>query len=326
MAKLDQSIFEKLTEPGPRFPWIKKWLTDEVWSSSLYKDSKITDFLFQGEEVVNSFESLISSSAPRVYDELTSPSDSRKRLFDYLTSPDTAIVIFDGLSLREIPIIIILAEKSGFKVGTVDCSVSATPSETTDFIDREFGCGNIGPSQIQARHELKEKGISAFYHGDYNHPFSSDYEGNPLLLWSPFPDSTYRDSGAKFVNHFENIHAFFETVWMNTVQQIKGKKRIIVTSDHGYIFFGTGMDFVRSQGEVKALNEYFGNDRWISLSKKPDFPTSDDIYVDHSRKVAMIKGRVKTKSTGDAASRLYKHGGLSLMEMITPWIELETTS
>jgi len=39
--------------------------------------------------------------------------------------------------------------------------------------------------------------------------------------------------------------------------------------------------------------------------------------------LAMIKGRVKTKSTGDAASRLYKHGGLSLMEMLVPWIEIE---
>jgi hypothetical protein len=35
----------------------------------------------------------------------------------------------------------------------------------------------------------------------------------------------------------------------------------------------------------------------------------------------MIKGRVKTRSTG-ATARLYKHGGLYLMEMLTPWIEV----
>ncbi len=325
MAKLEPSVFEKLTQPGPRLPWIKKWLTDEVWSLARYKGSKITDFLFQGEEFVNSFESLISSAASRVYDELTSPSDSRKKLLDFLTSADKAIVILDGLSLREVPLVIMLAERSGFEVRNIECSVSATPSETTDFIDREFGCGQIGPSQIQGRRELKEKGICAFYYGDYNSPFYGDYGGHPLLLWSPFPDSTYRDSGAKFVNHFENIHAFFETVWMNTVQQIKGKKTLVITSDHGYVFFGTGMDFVRSQAELKALNEYFGNERWISLEKKPSPPASDDLYIDPLRKVAMIKGRVKTKSTGEAASRLYKHGGLSLMEMIVPWIEIVIT-
>ena len=324
MAKLEQSVFEKLTQPGPRLPWIKKWLTDEVWSLTRYKGLKITDFLIQGEEIVNSFESLISAAAGRVYDELTSPSDSRKKLLEFLTSAEKAIVILDGLSLREIPVVIMLAEKSGYTVTSIDCSVSAAPSETTDFIDREFGCGQIGPSQIQGRRELKEKGICAFYHGDYNQRFSGDYGDHPLLLWSPFPDSTYRDSGAKFVNHFENIHAFFETVWMNTVQQIKGKKTLVITSDHGYVFFGTGMDFVRSQAELKALNEYFGNERWISLEKKPSPPASDDLNIDPLRKVAMIKGRVKTKSTGEAASKLYKHGGLSIMEMIIPWIELET--
>jgi len=323
MAKLEISVFEKLTQPGSRLPWIKKWLTDEVWSLSRYNRLKIYDFLFQGEEIVNSFESLISSAAGRVYDELTSPSDSRKKLLDFLTSADKAIVILDGLSLREIPVVIMLAEKSGYTVTNIDCSVSATPSETIDFIDREFGCGEISPSQIQGRRELKEKGICAFYHGDYNLPFFGDYGGHPLLLWSPFPDSTYRDSGAKFVSHFENIHAFFETVWMNTVQQIKGKRNIVITSDHGYIFFGTGMDFVRSQVEVKALNEYFGNERWISLAKKPAPPASDDVYIDNLRKVAIIKGRIKTKSTGEGGARLYKHGGLSLMEMIIPWIELE---
>jgi hypothetical protein len=36
----------------------------------------------------------------------------------------------------------------------------------------------------------------------------------------------------------------------------------------------------------------------------------------------MLKGRVRTASTGKAASLKYKHGGLSLMEMVTPWIEI----
>jgi len=142
-------------------------------------------------------------------------------------------------------------------------------------------------------------------------------------VWSSFPDLTYKDSGARFENHFENIHVQFETAWMNIVQAIKGKQRIIITSDHGYIFFGTGMDFPRSSSEMRGLNDCFGNDRNVSLEEKPDIPVSDDIYRCESQKTAMIKGRVRTKSTGDAARKLYKHGGLSLMEMITPWIELE---
>ena len=59
------------------------------------------------------------------------------------------------------------------------------------------------------------------------------------------------------------------------------------------------------------------------MIEKPNPPASDDVYQDTSRQLALIKGRGQTCSTGDAATKLYKHGGLSLMEMLTPWVELE---
>ncbi|MDQ1240372.1 MAG: hypothetical protein QG577_2558, partial [Thermodesulfobacteriota bacterium] len=163
----------------------------------------------------------------------------------------------------------------------------------------------------------------AIYSGSHTQPIQLPQDGNPLLIWSAFPDNTYKDSGARFESHFENLHIMFETAWVNTVQRILSKKKIIITSDHGYIFFGTGMDFPRTAKELKALNSYFGNDRNVSLDKKPQVPASDDVYVDEACRVAVLKGRVKTRSTGDAGTKLYKHGGLSVMEMLTPWIELE---
>ena len=39
--------------------------------------------------------------------------------------------------------------------------------------------------------------------------------------------------------------------------------------------------------------------------------------------VSMIRGRVQTHPRGEAARKLYKHGGLSLMKMLTPWVILE---
>jgi hypothetical protein len=324
MEKVGHALFEKLINPGPRLPWIKDWFLNEVWSCDRYKKNERMDFLHKGEEEINRFESLISSAASRIYEELFSITDTTKRLLNALSNPDTAVVVYDGLSIREIPIILTLAEKSGFKLTNVDTSLAAIPSESIDFIEKELPCGRVAPPQLQGRKELKEKGISAIYHSNYTLALTGEYERFPLLVWSTFPDLTYRDSGAKFENHFENIHVLFETAWINTVQQIKGKRKIIVTSDHGYIFFGTGMDFPRTPSEQKELNNYFGNDRYILLSESSHPPQSDDVFVDTLHNVAMVKGRVKTKSTGDAASRLYKHGGLSLMEMMTPWIELET--
>jgi hypothetical protein len=323
MDSLGIPLFERLVQPGPRLPWLKDYLLNELWSLRRFQNRNPADYLITGEKEISFLELLIAASADRIYCELLSPSDPNKKLIHLLENPETAVVIFDGLSLREAPLIQLLAAKSGFKLMELDTSLAAAPSETLDFIERELGCGRIAPSQLPNRKDLKEKNIVMIYHGNYNQPISGEYKNQSLLVWSSFPDETYRDSGAKFERHFENILAFFETAWLNIIQQIKDKKKILITSDHGYIYFGTGLDFPRTSSEIAEINQFFGNDRHVYLSEKPMPPMSDDIYIDPSQKVAMIKGRVKTRSTGTAASKLYKHGGLSLMEMITPWIELE---
>ena len=295
MDTLDQTLFNRLIESGPRLAWIIDWLLKEVWSPERYRNLSPIEFLCEGEEKLNRFEMLVASAADRIYGELLSAPESKRNLLTALSDPDTAVVVFDGLSIREVPMILALAEKSGFPVALIGTSQAAIPSETIDFIARELPCGPAAPSQLQTRKELKEKGIVTIYSGNITQPISGEYESFPLLVWSAFPDITYKDSGARFESHFENIHALFETAWINIVQAIKGKKRIIITSDHGYIFFGTGMDFPRSPNEMRALNAYFGNDRNVSLKGKPDTIISDDIFIAQSQSVAMIKGRVRTR-------------------------------
>lgn len=322
MSLLSQELLAELIKPGSRLPWIKEWLLSKIWTSKSYDSLTPTEYLKTGEIEINRFEELISSSADRIYQEMISSPEIIKNLLDFLTE-GTAIIVFDGLSLREIPIIIKLAIQSGFIASEIDCSIAAIPSETLNYIQREFPCGKISPSQLPNRLELKNLGISTIYTNNITQQLDIPSETNPLLLWSAFPDNTYTDSGAKFENHFENIQVQFETVWVNTAQQIKGRNRIIVTSDHGYVFFGTGMDANRTSAELRELNKYFGNNRNILLSVNPEPPVSADLIVDEKNEVVMLKGRVKTRSTGEAASRLYKHGGLSFMEMLTPWIVLE---
>ncbi|MBC8393681.1 MAG: hypothetical protein H8E17_14085 [Deltaproteobacteria bacterium] len=323
MDTLDRTLFNRLIESGPRLAWIIDWLLKEVWSTERYQNLNPIEFLRSGEEKLNRFEMLVASAADRIYGELLSAPAASRNLLSALSDSDTAVIVFDGLSIREVPMILTLADKSGFLVSLIGTSQAAIPSETIDFINRELPCGHIAPSQLETRKELKEKGIVAIYSKNITHPISGEYDSSPLLVWSSFPDVTYKDSGAKFENHFENIHALFETTWINIVQSIKGKRKIVITSDHGYIFFGTGMDFPRSSSEMKTLNAYFRNNRNVSLGEKPDTPVSDDVFIVQSQNIAMVKGRVRTRSTGEAASRLYRHGGLSLMEMITPWIVLE---
>jgi len=321
VLSLTNDLLDTFIKPGPRLPWIKKWLIDNVWTLPLYESFSHIEYLKSGEEKVNMFEEILCSAADRTYRELMSPPLPEKSLLNVLKE-NTAVIVFDGLSLREIPIILRLSKKSDLTVREISCSIAAIPSETIDFIEREFQCGKISPSQLPGRNELRSKGITAIYTNNITQGINAPENNSPLLIWSAFPDNTYTDSGSRFENHFENIHIQFETAWMNTVQQIKGRKTLIVTSDHGYVFFGTGLD--RTSPDIRELNSYFGNNRNTLLSNNPNPPKSDDIIIDEAEGVAMVKGRIKTRSTGEAAMKLYKHGGLSLMEMLIPWVVLET--
>ena len=67
-----------------------------------------------------------------------------------------------------------------------------------------------------------------------------------LLVWSAFPDYRYKERDARFPELFENLHNMLMTAWQNSVQDILQNapgRRILVTSDHGYVFFGSGCSF-----------------------------------------------------------------------------------
>lgn len=53
-------------------------------------------------------------------------------------------------------------------------------------------------------------------------------------------------------------------------------------------------------------------------------PSHPDLRVMLDRDLALLQGRVQTHPTGAGASRLYKHGGLSLMESLVPWLALKS--
>ena len=137
-----------------------------MWSPERYQSLSPVEFLRSGEEETNRFEMLAASAADRIYGELLSGPDPSKNMLGALSDPDAAAVVFDGLSIREVPMILALADKAGLPVSLIATSQAAIPSETMDFIERELPCGHIAPSQLQTRRELREKGIVAIYSKD----------------------------------------------------------------------------------------------------------------------------------------------------------------
>lgn len=325
MPSLTRAVFDRLTAPGPRLPWLRDWLLGEVWTLARYESLGPSAFLQQGERLVNELEEVLAAAAPRLYDELLGDPSPDRDIREFLTRRrPCAAVVLDGLSLREIPMILRLAEEGGRQVAEVGMATAATPSETMDFIEQRLRVGRIGPSQLPGRQNLRGIGVEAFYYDHEGQRHQLPAECPALCLWSGFPDQTYQDSGARFANHFAELHRRLEAVWRNTVQGVPAGRTILVTSDHGYVFFGHGLSAHRDNAAIRPLTEWLGGERWRKLEPGEEPPAHPDLTPIPHRRVAMIRGRVQTHPPGPASTRLYKHGGLSLMEMLTPWIVLES--
>lgn len=315
------SMFEMLTQPSYRLPAVQEWLRNEVWSDTNFKSLSPQQYLEQGERLVLKTEELLLGTALNLYDELVAESLKMPRLVDaFRHEQPTAIVVFDGCSIREIPLLIDLARRTGFELIESGYSYAALPSETISFVNQRIIGKELSPSRLENRKELTQQGITAYYYDTSIRSFEIRSNGS-LLLWSSFPDGTYMNFEARSSEHFESIVKQFDVAWQRTVLAIPRGYRIIITSDHGYVYLGTRMESERRADEaLKILN----NDRFRVFDTNETLPCDvPELQVIPSLRLAMLRGRIKNRPQGPSGNKAFRHGGMSLMEMITPWIVLE---
>lgn len=325
MAALDADLLAQLTAPVARLPGLEHWLLDEVWSPASFAAAGRSpkNYLLAGERKVNERESLLGAAADGVYQELLQPQgESRTVSAFFKAERRSAAVIFDGCSLRELPRLLELAAASRRPVLELGCSRAAVPSETNRFVaDRlGFGLPEIGPSQLTSRRELRQVGVRYYYFGQLAHYHTIEDSDDAILAWCRFPDQRYTDSTAVDEGLFDGIWDGFESVWRNTVQALPPDRTVLVTSDHGYVFVKSGFSDTRLKDADRALDgkrfRYFENGEALP-------PPAPGLRVDSERRLAILAGRGHNRPQAPSASQsVYRHGGLSLMEMLTPWLVL----
>ena len=106
MNALDSSLLLSLTAPRLRLPGLEIWLRNEVWNDAAFDRAGRSpkDYLLAGERLVNERESLLATTAPQVYSELTTVAVPDRTVSAFFANtPRSAAVVFDGCSLRELP-------------------------------------------------------------------------------------------------------------------------------------------------------------------------------------------------------------------------------
>jgi hypothetical protein len=160
MPSLSREVVDRIVAPGPRVPWIEEWLLGSVWTGQRYDELGPVQYLERGEHEVNDIEEVLAAAAPRVYHELLDAPALGRDVRRFLDGPaPCAVVVFDGMSVREIPLALRLASRSQLEVKETGVALAAVPSETVQFVEQRLGTGRVSPSQLPTRRDLKERGI-----------------------------------------------------------------------------------------------------------------------------------------------------------------------
>lgn len=322
---LDRNVLDDLTKPGPRLPGLTRWLIEDVWTLARYQalGQKPSAYLLEGESMIHRRETVLTLAGDSIYGELAAPPPQERTIRGFLhRHPDGAVVILDGCSIREMPRLMELAQASGRAILESGCSRAAVPSETEQFIADRTGLSLpiIAPNDLPGRRELRDQGIRAYWFRQPTEKQTVEQTDKALLLWMRFPDMRFMDTHASSPELFDSIWDMLQTVWMRTVQGMPNSKPVLITSDHGYVFLGQGLSEPRLQGVDKPLD----GKRFKFFEPHEPLPEKrPGLWVDQARRLAVLAGRAHNRPQAPSPSQsLYRHGGLSVMEMLTPWLVL----
>lgn len=236
-----------------------------------------------------------------------------------------AVLILDGLSLREMPWLLQGAQERGFTLHEATAYASELPGETNEFA-RALGFNSR--SQLQNNgggllHKLQPAGTECV-----DMPWK-DCEGlisgSPnWVFWHHWPDSKVHDGagagqGLDILTRDAAAQLASDDFW-GLVERLATGRRLVITSDHGYAATGY---FPDADGEVgQFLKQTFASGR--STKGEGDAgpfvpPVAMNIESPHGPYLLAV-GRRKWRSQGGYPT--LTHGGLSLLEVLSPFVEI----
>lgn len=236
-----------------------------------------------------------------------------------------AVLILDGLSLREMPWLLQGAKERGFKLHEVSANASELPGETNEFA-RALGLGSrsqlqnnggglahrLQPAQTESL-DMPWKDCQGLVNGAPN-----------WVFWHHWPDSKIHDAavagqGLDTLTKDAADQLTSDDFW-SFVERLATGRRLVITSDHGYAATGY---FPDAEGDVgQHLKKTFSSGRSVAgVGEAGPFvpPVALQLNSPHGAHLLAL-GRRKWKSQGGYPT--LTHGGLSLLEVLSPFVEL----
>lgn len=300
-----------------REPVIKEAATKEITQRDR-EIGKLDHFLStSGWDLWNDFGSAVERNASRILSWWSQPFDAK------------AILILDGLSLRELPWVLQGANARGYTVHNVSALASELPPETNEFAN---ALGFSSRSNLQNNgggrsHRLAPMRTECAALAWKDCAKLVDSSPN-WIFWHEWPDNKVHDGASAGQGLDQLTRDTAEQLTSDDFWDFVGAfaqgRRLIITSDHGYA--ATGLFFDATGEQAQYLKETFRSGRsragktLTELDPGPFVPPAA-LAIDGPHGPHLLAlGRWKWKSQGGYPT--LTHGGLSLLEVLCPHIEL----
>lgn len=290
-SRLRASHIKLLVEHEDPIEAVWKILSEEIWTPS----DNLEDY-FKKEEEASNFEYELSRIFFEIYDYLYKSISESSRDFKL------PLIIMDGMSIREGNLLVRDLKSNGYNILKYSYTLSALPSITLSF--REI-LPEKYKKYIEVRGEIPP-------HIDQGIP-----------IWVSYPDQILHHAREVLKPH--EAYEKTRNLILELLKQMEKGSVVTITSDHGYINAGAGWP-VESEVE-NILNKIFKKGkgyRFVKLEEVTDRAElerlSKYVFVDEEKEYCYVKGRYIWFKLG---KDVITHGGLSLMENIVPYIEVE---
>ncbi len=324
-------LLDSVTRRSPQDAWgvISSYLW-EAFSAPISTAQDASSEVIRRDRSVTELENALSSSCWDLWENFDSSvpktSQSIVDFWDRIHG-GKAVLILDGMSLRETPWLLEQAQARGYTIHESGPRGAEIPCETTEFANA------LGFPQ---RSSLSNNGASGTHKLPGAATESTDLNWQDCVVgtqegfvyWHHWPDHRIHvlaksgDGPRKLIKESQK-HLASDEFW-SFVERMATGRRLVITSDHGYAASGFFPDITERQ-QVDYMKQRFKSGRKAVVGGEGDddgvWLPPVDLRLSTSHGVnRLVLGRRKWRSPGGYPTLC--HGGLSLLEMFVPFFEL----
>ena len=232
----------------------------------------------------------------------------------------------DGVSLRETPWLLGQAIDRGYTIHRAGPLGTELPCETSPFA-KALGFAQRSALENNGAGGAHKLTGAATESSNLNWKDCIGLVGNQqhVVFWHHFPDARMHDlsvpgEGLHKLAREAHEHFTSDAFWA-FVERLATGRRLVITSDHGYAACGLFPDLV-DKDQIEYMKKLFKSGRTATSDSEDGawVPPIDLRLVTSHGSHRHVLGRRKWKSSGGYPT--LHHGGLSLLEVFVPFIEL----